>query len=75
LRLIADVSGRESGEHAGMTLIWFVIWFVADHLGDAASLDASPANIWTTTLLLAVALDLARQHGSSMARKRPSERT
>lgn len=54
-----------------MTLIWFAIWFVADHVGDRAPLTASPANLWTETLLLAVAIDLARQHGAAaVGRKR-----
>ena len=72
LRIHADAADRSGGQHSGMTLIWFVIWFVADHLGDSAPLQASPANVWTTTLLLAVALDLARQHAPAASRKRSS---
>ena len=72
LRIHADAAVGNGSEHPGMTLIWFVIWFVADHLGDSAPLQASPANVWTTTLLLAVALDLARQHTPSVPRKRSS---
>ena len=45
-----------------MTLIWFVVWFVADRLGDRAPLQFHPANTCAWTLLLAIALDLARQH-------------
>jgi hypothetical protein len=47
-----------------MTLVWFVVWLVADLIGDRESLSVDPVNWWTGALLLAVALDLARQHSS-----------
>ena len=49
-----------------MTLVWFVIWVIADHIGDRAPLLADPVNLWTTTLLLAIALDLSRQHATGL---------
>ena len=52
-----------------MTLIWFIVWFVADHLGDQAPLQFDPVNGWGATLLFAVALDLARQHAPSVGRR------
>jgi hypothetical protein len=45
-----------------MTVLWFVIWFVCDRVGDREPLLFDPVNWWTGTLLAAVALDLARQH-------------
>ena len=45
-----------------MTLLWFVIWFVSDRIGDREGLSFDPINLWAGTLLLAIALDLARQH-------------
>ncbi len=48
-----------------MTLIWFIIWFIADHVGDSASLSGDPVNTWTWTLILVIALDLGRQHVSA----------
>lgn len=45
-----------------MTLIWFIVWFIADRVGDSAPLSGDPVNTWTWTLILAVALDLGRQH-------------
>ena len=45
-----------------MTLLWFVIWLVANTLGDHAPLVWDPVNVWTGTLLLAIAIDLSRQH-------------
>ena len=51
-----------------MTFVWFIVWFVSDHIGDHAVLEFSPVNTWAWTLILAVALDLAGTH----ARKGPS---
>lgn len=45
-----------------MTLIWFIVWVVADHVGGRAPLRFDPANTWAWTLAGAVALDLARAH-------------
>ena len=45
-----------------MTLIWFVVWLIANSIGDHAPLLTDPVNTWTGTLILAIALDLARQH-------------
>jgi hypothetical protein len=43
-----------------MTLIWFVVWLVADSIGDHEQLTFDPVNVWTATLLLAIALDVNR---------------
>ena len=45
-----------------MTLIWFVIWLVANTIGDAEALTFDPVNFWAGSLLFALALDLGRQH-------------
>jgi len=45
-----------------MTLIWFLVWLVANLIGDKEPLRLDPVNLWTGTLLLAIALDLSRQH-------------
>jgi hypothetical protein len=45
-----------------MTLIWFVIWFIANIIGGSEPLEFDPVNWWTGTLILAIALDLGRQH-------------
>lgn len=45
-----------------MTLIWFVVWLVANLIGDRQPLLVDPVNWWTATLILVVALDLGRQH-------------
>jgi len=46
-----------------MTLVWFIVWFVADRIGDAEGLTFDPVNAWAATLILAVALDLGRAGG------------
>ena len=51
-----------------MTLVWFVIWFVANLIGDAEPLEFDPVNGWAGTLLFALALDLARQHTPDLGR-------
>ena len=53
-----------------MTLLWFVIWLIANLIGDEEPLLLDPVNIWAGTLLLAVALDLARQHAPEAVRPR-----
>lgn len=45
-----------------MTLIWFIVWFISDHVGDREPLRFDPVNVWAWTLLLVVALDLAARH-------------
>ena len=46
-----------------MTFVWFVIWFVADRIGDRESLHFDPVNWWAATLILAFALDVGRAGG------------
>jgi hypothetical protein len=48
-----------------MTLIWFVIWLISDHIGSREPLLFAPVNVWTATLIAAVALDLGRGHARS----------
>jgi hypothetical protein len=43
-----------------VTLLWFIVWLVADLVGDKESLIFAPPNAWTATLILAIALDLNR---------------
>jgi hypothetical protein len=58
-----------------VTVIWFVIWLIANFIGGDEPLRLDPVNGWTATLILAVALDLGRQHapelGPSRTRGRP----
>ena len=51
-----------------MTLLWFVIWFICDLIGDRETLSFDPVNWWAGTLLLAIAVDLSKSH---VKRRRP----
>jgi hypothetical protein len=53
-----------------VTLIWFVVWLIANLVGDHESLTFDPVNWWVGTLLLAVALDLSRQHAALRGKTR-----
>lgn len=52
-----------------MVLIWFVVWIVADHIGDHEPLLFDPVNVWAWTLILALALDLGGHHARGGAGK------
>jgi len=58
LILRSTVDPKE-GRHP-VTVIWFVIWFIADHVGDREPLVIDPVNVWAATLILAAALDINR---------------
>ena len=45
-----------------MTIVWFIVWVVADHIGGHAPLRFDPVNAWAATLILAIALDLGGGH-------------
>ena len=52
-----------------MTLVWFLVWLVANLVGDNEPLTFAPVNVWAGALLLAVALDLGRQHAPELSRR------
>jgi hypothetical protein len=52
-----------------MTFVWFVFWFIANNLAEHEPLTFDPVNVWTGTLLLAIALDLGRQHAPERPKK------
>ncbi|MGZ4271410.1 MAG: hypothetical protein ACXVFN_15705 [Solirubrobacteraceae bacterium] len=51
-----------------MTLIWFVVWLIANNVGAHEILTADPVNTWAATLILAVALDLGAAHATGRGR-------
>lgn len=53
-----------------MTLIWFVVWLILDNVGGNEPLLLDPVNVWTWTLILAIALDLGKQHTELGPRRR-----
>jgi hypothetical protein len=48
-----------------VTLVWFIVWIISDAIGDKEPLLTDPVNVWTWTLILAVALDLATAASSA----------
>ena len=52
-----------------LTIVWFIVWFVSDLIGDAEPLRFDPVNIWAGTLILAAALDLNRSVATSRRSK------
>ena len=51
-----------------MTLIWFIVWLIANAIGDHEPLTTDPVNFWTGALVLAIALDLGRHHAAPLPR-------
>ena len=52
-----------------LTIVWFIVWFVSDLIGDSEPLRFDPVNIWAGTLILAAALDLNRSVATSRRSK------
>jgi hypothetical protein len=53
-----------------VTVIWFVIWLIANNVGGRAPLLFSPVNAWTATLILAIGLDLGAAHARGTPKSR-----
>src|SRR5688572_14587713 len=64
-RVLRSVRPKEARP---LTLIWFAVWFVFNIVGDNEALTFDPVNWWAGLLILAVALDLGRQHASQLGR-------
>lgn len=53
-----------------MTVLWFIVWVIADNVGGREPLRFDPVNAWAATLLLVVALDLGARHAAPGRRRR-----
>lgn len=53
-----------------MTFLWFIIWLIANTVGEQEPLLFDPVNPWAGTLILAVAIDLAGAHTGRRGRRR-----
>jgi hypothetical protein len=53
-----------------MTFIWVIVWFIANLIGTHEPLLFDPVNVWTGTLILAVALDLGASHAGYSSKRR-----
>ena len=56
-----------------MTIVWFVVWLIANAAGEHAPLTFDPVNVWAGTLLLALALDVNRPPIAPRRGRRPKE--
>ena len=61
-------SGRPSQERHLVTLLWFIVWFIANIVGDHEPLLFNAVNASAGILLLIVALDLSTQHAPGVRR-------
>jgi hypothetical protein len=62
---MSQTSGAAYGR--GMTLLWFLIWLVANNVGGNEPLVLDPVNAWTATLIVAAALDLSASHAARVS--------
>ena len=53
-----------------MTLIWFIVWLIANTVGGHEPLLFNPVNAWTATLIAAIALDLSAAHARGPKKSR-----
>jgi hypothetical protein len=53
-----------------MTVIWFIVWLIANTIGGHEPLLFNPVSGWTATLILAIALDLAGAHARGTQKSR-----
>ncbi|MFE6506761.1 hypothetical protein ACFVDI_00265 [Nocardioides sp. NPDC057767] len=53
-----------------MTIIWLIVWFIANIVGAREPLQLDPVNVWTGTLILAIALDLGGSHAGTVSSRR-----
>ncbi|HZC69675.1 MAG TPA: hypothetical protein VE442_03165 [Jatrophihabitans sp.] len=54
-----------------MTLVWFIVWLIANNVGGHEPLLFNPVNAWAATLILAIALDLGAAHARGGQRVTP----
>jgi hypothetical protein len=45
-----------------MTILWFIVWVIANSVGGHEPLLFNPVNVWAATLILVIALDLSAAH-------------
>lgn len=45
-----------------MTIVWLIVWLIANYTGGHEPLVANPVNAWLWTLILAIGLDLGSHH-------------
>ena len=51
-----------------MTILWFIVWLIANDVGGREPLLFDPVNAWTATLILAIGLGLGASHARVRSR-------
>ena len=59
-----DAGRAPSGDRRAMTIVWLIIWVIANNVGGVEPLILDPVNAWTATLILAIGLDLSAAHAT-----------
>jgi hypothetical protein len=72
LRVLRDGTPLSCRHDRAMTLIWFIVWLVANAIGDHEPLIVDSANVWAGALILAVALDHGAHHATGGRSGKPS---
>lgn len=63
--MLGTDAGREpGGDRRPVTIVWFIIWLIADNVGGGEPLIVDPVNAWAATLILAIGLDLSAAHAT-----------
>lgn len=60
----------ENSREPKMTIVWFIVWLIANNIGGHEPLLFNPVNAWTATLILAIGLDLGGAHARSTQKGR-----
>jgi hypothetical protein len=60
--VVPDVGWPSARQRLSMTILWFIVWLIANSVGGHEPLVFNPVNAWTATLILAIGLDLAAAH-------------
>jgi hypothetical protein len=53
---------KEARCHVAMTVLWFIVWLIANSVGGHDALLFDPVNGWTAALILAIGLGLGASH-------------
>ena len=53
-----------------MTIVWFIVWLIANNVGGHEPLLFIPVNPWTATLILAIGWDLGAAHARGTQKSR-----
>jgi hypothetical protein len=62
-------TGENLEGSTAMTLIWFIVWVIANNVGGHEPLLLDPVNFWVGALIVCIALDLSAAHARAGSRR------